>query len=243
MDFYELWKIQEFRQIFLDLRIFRSDKELDEEYAEELWSDRYPNIEWGTCAQRGCNVIVPEGERCGQHSIHSHPSWVYIDGNLFHYMRIRHGHAGEMSATEYKMYPHYVLEQKYGYQINAAYLPFYADLNPLNNRKENLFLFSKYAACLLENELVDEDDAVYIDQLIADFVAEKFHRKGRPPFCGRYAFSDIARAAKVEVPTVRSAVSRDVFDPHNLSEVADYILRRRPKEQVNRRRKRKRRKR
>jgi len=243
MEFYELWNLQEFRQIFIDLRIFKSEKDLDEEYAEELWSERYPDIEWGTCAHKGCNVIVPEGERCGEHMIHGHPSWRYVGPNLFCYMRIRHGHGGEMSASEYKIYAHHIAQKKFGYEICAAYTVFYADFNPLNNRKENLFLVSKYTRHLLEHELIDVYEAMDIDGLISDFVAERYFRKGRPPFCGRYTFSDIARAAKVEVPTVRSAISRGVFDPSNLSEVADYILRRRPKEQVRRRRKRKRRKR
>lgn len=227
MKFQELWdQSQAFRHLFLYNGIFRSPNDIDVAKAEALWWDRYPNLEWGFCDVDGCMTPVESRDHCQKHGTADNlPRWKWHKGILYRYMRFDHGQNKRQGGRQYVAYHKHLAKQVFG-KVPQGYRVYYSDANPFNLWRGNLILLSRVALAAVQQEVLSVSDAIMLDDVLQDFLADK-GKDGRRKQQWSYNLETIARAAGVKPTWVRQEIHRGNLDPGNLDSISEFCSRNR----------------
>ena len=226
-SFHELWgQSRAFRQLFLLNKVFPTSKHYDLGKAEHFWYDRWPQVEWGFCAQEGCVRLMPEGALCGFHcKEHGMPKWAWSGGVLYRYLCTHIGKNGKQISGKgdewhYQRYVLFQAAKIYG-NIPDRFTVYYRDQNPFNLRLDNLFVMSRVAKQAIETGLLSYGQGVRMDEELGGFYGD-IGGKGRPSAMWSYNYVHIASAAQVRVERVRQEVSRGRLVPGDLRSVIEF---------------------
>ncbi len=217
--FDELLEIRTFRQLLRSTRLLATESEKEIQRARRLWSERYPSIDFSTCLAENCNELVMAGELCKRHVSKSLPTWIWLRGTLYRFVRIRFAHRGKFSGQHYEPYAHYVAKKKFG-SIPLGYDVHIVDANPFRLASENLVILSHAMKAAVTAGRICVVDAIEADSRIADLVNS---RGGRPQSVSLIRYADIARETNLTESAVRASASRGRFDMDDPRSVLRFV--------------------